>query len=274
MILIKYISTTFLAHYFMSWLPCKQRLHFYCVSWRVKSSLCRQLFNFSTVHARNLSCDSQAKLIVSCVVKWCEFWGNKEISPTLICYARWVQDSHSAPNRSRTGKSLFFKFILPDFWMSLNGCRQRLLFAHWLTQRKCSLCLQGMSWQVASINISANQNTGFVMEYQVHNPFNQHFWKFLFEVKWNGLFRFSPMEIFGITCEGGPLWLTGLVRLKFPVPFSQIVVSENCLSVSRSQYHWCGKQLILFWKRHLQYNRRRLSSFVHEVRQLLVHDCI
>lgn len=75
------------------------------------------------------------------------------------------------------------------------------------------------------------------MEYQVHNPFNQHFWKFLFEVKWNGLFRFSPMEIFGITCEGGPLWLTGLVRLKFPVPFSQIVVSENCLSVSRSQYH-------------------------------------
>ena len=164
MILIKYISTTFLAHYFMSWLPCKQRLHFYCVSWRVKSSLCRQLFNFSTVHARNLSCDSQAKLIVSCVVKWCEFWGNKEISPTLICYARWVQDSHSAPNRSRTGKSLFFKFILPDFWMSLNGCRQRLLFAHWLTQRKCSLCLQGMSWQVASINISANQNTRFVMD--------------------------------------------------------------------------------------------------------------
>ena len=145
--------------------------------------------------------------------------------------------------------------------MSLNGCRQRLLFAHWLTQWKCSLCLQGMSWQVASINISANQNTGFVMEYQVHNPFNQHFWKFLFEVKWNGLFRFSPMEIFGISCEGRPLWLTGLVRLKFPVPFSQIVVSENCLSVSRSQYHWCGKQLILFWKRHLQYNHRRLSSY-------------
>ena len=29
----------------------------------------------------------------------------------------------------------------------------------------------------------------------------------------------------------------GLVRLKFPVPFGQIVVSENDLSVSCSQYH-------------------------------------
>ena len=162
------------------------------------------------MHAQNSSRDLQAKLIVRSVVKWREFRGNKKIATTLICYARLTQDSRNALNWSRTVKSAFLKFIRPDFWMDLNGCRQRLLFAHQLTQQKCSLCSQGMSWQVTSINTSANQNAGFVMEYQVHNPFNQHFWKFLFEVKWNGLFRFSPMEIFGITCEGGPLWLRGL----------------------------------------------------------------
>ena len=168
----------------MSWLPCEQRLHFCCVSWCVKSNdnFYRACEKFVTRFASKIII-----LIVRSVVKWRKFRGEKKIATTAISYARLAQDSRNALNWSRTVKSPFFKFIRPDFWMDLNGCRQRLLFAHQLTQQKCSLCSQGMSWQVTSINISANQNAGFVVEYQVHNPFNQHFWKFLFEVKWNGL---------------------------------------------------------------------------------------
>ena len=96
------------------------------------------------MHARDLSCDSQAKLIVRSVVKRREFLGNKKkIVTTRICYARLTQDSRSALNWSRTGKNPFFKFFRPDIWTDLNGCRQRLLFAHQFTQRKCSLCSQG-----------------------------------------------------------------------------------------------------------------------------------
>ena len=40
-------------------------------------------------------------------------------------------------------KPVFLKFICPDFWRDLKGCRQRLLFTRQLTQRKCSLCSQG-----------------------------------------------------------------------------------------------------------------------------------
>ena len=40
---------------------------------------------FSIVHARNSSRDSQAKLIIRSVVKWREFRGNKKIATTLIC---------------------------------------------------------------------------------------------------------------------------------------------------------------------------------------------
>ena len=58
---IKYIFSNFSAHYFVSWLPCKQKLHFCYMSWCAKSSLCLQC---SIVHARNLACDLQAKLIV------------------------------------------------------------------------------------------------------------------------------------------------------------------------------------------------------------------
>ena len=54
-----------------------------------------------------------------------------------------MQDSRNALNRSRTGKNPFFLFIRPDFWTDLNACRQRLLFARQLTQRKCSLRSQG-----------------------------------------------------------------------------------------------------------------------------------
>ena len=54
-----------------------------------------------------------------------------------------TQDSRNALNRSRTRKTRFFKFIRPDFWTDLNGCRQRLLFERQLIPRKCSLCSQG-----------------------------------------------------------------------------------------------------------------------------------
>ena len=65
---------------------------------------------FSIVHARNSSRDSQAKL--------------------------------TALNRSRTGKIVFLMYS-SRFLTELNGCRQRLLFARQLAQRKCSLCSQG-----------------------------------------------------------------------------------------------------------------------------------
>ena len=119
---------------------CEQRLHFRSVSWHVKSSPCRQLFKFSIVHAQNSSRDWQAKLIIRSVIKWHEFCGNKKKLQQL-----WsaMQDSCNALNWSRTGKSPFFKFIRPDFWMDLNGCWQRLLFARQLTQRKFSLCSSG-----------------------------------------------------------------------------------------------------------------------------------
>ena len=89
---------------------------------------------FSILDARNSSHDSQVKLIVRSVIKWRKFRGNKKIVFTLICYTRFTQDSHNALNRSRTGKNPFFLFICPDFQTDLNGCRQRLLFAHQLTQ--------------------------------------------------------------------------------------------------------------------------------------------
>ena len=62
----------------------------------------------------------------------------------------WLRKTHATLrnplNRSRKGKNPFFKFIRPDLWTDLNGCRQRLLFARQLTQRKCSLCSQGREW--------------------------------------------------------------------------------------------------------------------------------
>ena len=70
---------------------------------------------FSIMHARNLSRDSQAKLIVWSVVKWHEFHRNKKVATTLICYARLTQDSHNALTRSRTGKKTVFLIYLSSF---------------------------------------------------------------------------------------------------------------------------------------------------------------
>ena len=91
------------------------------------------------MHARILSRDSQAKLIVRSVAKLREFRRNKKIATTVIGYARLTQHLRNPLNRSRTG-------IRPDLWTDLNGCQQRLLFARQLTQRKCSLCSQGREW--------------------------------------------------------------------------------------------------------------------------------
>ena len=124
-----------------NFLTCEQRLHFPWVSWRAKSSLCGQLFNFLSCMREIRHAIREQNQIVRSVVKWREFRGNKKIATTLICYARPTQCSKPVKNSEK--KNPFSWFIRPDFWTDLNGCRQRLLFARQLTQRKCSLCSQG-----------------------------------------------------------------------------------------------------------------------------------
>ena len=74
---------------------------------------------FSIVHAWNSSRDSQEKLIVRSVVKWCKFCKNKKIVTTLICCARLTQDSCNALNWSRMGKTtgFFNLFIHISGWI-------------------------------------------------------------------------------------------------------------------------------------------------------------
>ena len=106
----------------------------------------------SIVYARNSSRDSQAKLIVTFVVKWREFHGNKKIATTLICYARHVMlQTGQQQEKTRVFKIYSSRFLDITY---LNGCEQRLLFARQLTQRKCSLCLQGNCWE-AQIYLSS-----------------------------------------------------------------------------------------------------------------------
>ena len=108
---------------------CEQRLHFRCVSWHVKSSPNCACAKFITRLASKINhqvCHQMARVLW----EWKQLWSA-------------MQDSCNALNWSRTGKSPFFKFIRADFWMDLNGCWQRLLFARQLTQRKFSLCSSG-----------------------------------------------------------------------------------------------------------------------------------
>ena len=64
-----------------------------------------------------------------------------------------MQDSRKTLTMLETGqeqeKKRFLKSICPDFWVNLNACWQRLLFACQLTQQKCSLCSQGTFGQAA-----------------------------------------------------------------------------------------------------------------------------
>ena len=117
----------------------QQRLHFCCVSCWVKSSLCQEPFNFLLCMRGICHVIRKKNLLSGLLSNGASFAGIKKIVTTLICYARLMQDSRNALNRSRTGKKLrFLKFIRPHFWTDLNGCRQRLLFAWQLTQQNCN----------------------------------------------------------------------------------------------------------------------------------------
>ena len=69
-------------------------------------------------------------------------WNNCNNSDLLRkTHARLTQCSKPVKN----WKKPVFLFIRLDFWTDLNSCRERLLFARQLRQRKCSLCSQGTS---------------------------------------------------------------------------------------------------------------------------------
>ena len=65
--------------------------------------------------ARNSSLDSQAKLIVSSVVKWRESRGNKEIATTLICFPRLAQCSKPVKNRKKSRFLIYLSRFLDGF---------------------------------------------------------------------------------------------------------------------------------------------------------------
>ena len=77
-----------------------------------------------------------------CRQNWHDFHGNEKLGQ--LCFA--TQDSRNNHTVLQTSqeqeKTHVLKFICTDFWTDLNGCQQRLLFAHQLTKRKCSLCWQ------------------------------------------------------------------------------------------------------------------------------------
>ena len=74
---------------------------------------------FSIVHARNLSRDSQAKLIVRAVVKWCEFRGNKKkcVSSDLLrkTHARLTQCLKPVKNRKNPVFLIYSSRFLDGF---------------------------------------------------------------------------------------------------------------------------------------------------------------
>ena len=65
--------------------------------------------------ARNSSLDSQAKLIVSSVVKWRESRENKEIATTLICFPRLAQCSKPVKNRKKSRFLIYLSRFLDGF---------------------------------------------------------------------------------------------------------------------------------------------------------------
>ena len=115
-------------------LPCEQGLHFRCVSWRAKSSLCRQPFKsvgFFPVLNR--------------------FRGLRKCCVSLAWPIRVVAIFLFPRNSRNLATDLTINFCLRIWWQNsrmydrtLNSCRQRLPFARQLTKRKCSLCSQGI----------------------------------------------------------------------------------------------------------------------------------
>ena len=107
---------------------------------------------FSIVHARNSSRNSHAKLIVRSVVKWREFRGNKKIALTLICYARFTQDSRNALNRSRTGKNQFFKIYSSRFLDGFERLSAEATFRTPANTAKMQPLLAGYTFTKAKFN--------------------------------------------------------------------------------------------------------------------------
>ena len=95
-------------------LTCEQRLHFPWVSWRAKSSLCGQLFNFLSCMREIRHAIREQNQIVRSVVKWREFRGNKKIATTLICYARLTQCSKPVKNSEKKTRFL-------DLFVQISG---------------------------------------------------------------------------------------------------------------------------------------------------------
>ena len=121
--------------------PCEQRLHFRCVSWRAKSSLCRKPFKsvqkYGQINKKNGFCpllDWFRALCESCVNLVQQIRVN-----TIFLF---LQNSRHL----MTDLTINFACESRDEFRDrkLNGCRQRLLFTQQLTQQKCSLCSQGM----------------------------------------------------------------------------------------------------------------------------------
>ena len=74
------------------------------------------------MHARNSSRDSQSKLIVRSVAKWCKFGRNKKNDDNSDLLHKTHQGSRNALNRPRTGKTGLF-FI---YWSSFPDGFERL----------------------------------------------------------------------------------------------------------------------------------------------------
>ena len=141
-------------------LPREQRLHFRCVSCRAKSSLCWQPFNFLSCLREIHHAICKQNLSSGLSSNGASFAGIKKMRQLWSA----TQDSHNALNRK---KPVFFKFIRPDFWTDLNGCRQRLLFARQLAQRKYSLCSQGTTLQRLKFTLTPNSKREFFPSDQV-----------------------------------------------------------------------------------------------------------
>ena len=113
-----YTTYDFMAPVFlgtMSLLPCEQRLHFRCVSWRAKSSLNRQPFNFLSCMCEIRHAIRKQNFVVRSVVKCCEFCGKKKIATTLICYARLAEWSKPIKNRKKTAFLIYSSRFLDGF---------------------------------------------------------------------------------------------------------------------------------------------------------------
>ena len=101
---------------------CEQRLHFRCVSWRAKSSLNRQPFNFLSCMCEIRHAIRKQNFVVRSVVKCCEFCGKKKIATTLICYARLAEWSKPIKNRKKTAFLIYSSRFLDGF-ERLQVCR-------------------------------------------------------------------------------------------------------------------------------------------------------